>query len=367
MIQAAVSRQREFLADASAVQYTRSPEGIGGALRKIGGLTPMKQITSDVSQCNHIYFSQAMRAVFASHPPIEERIARVEGIDVSALDAPDRVYSDEQPEVVSSFSSSSVERSVAGGDGAGVIRSGCAKSVIKKIDPFVREAISDPWSARVVIYALVARNNDESLKLLKQILSSSEFDVFTKLAPLVVSQGPIVRLPLIDLAAPILRQLSKPQKDLFIKTIADISRADKNIDFVEWMTITVLKKHLCSGDISKIKTREGGISLYAKSLSILLGVLAYSGTRNDKNRAAGYKSAMEFLGLELEMPGVNRCTIKNIQAAVMELRYMKFVDRQLFLRACVMCASSDGKITITEGEAIRVIGDSLDCPIPLFQ
>ena len=367
MIQAAVSRQREFLADASAVQYTRNPEGIGGALRKIGGLTPMKRITSDVSQCNHIYFSQAMRAVFASHPPIEERIARVEGIDVSTLDAPDRVYSEEQSEVISSFSSSSVERSVAGGAGAGVIHMECAKSVIKKINPFVREAISDPWSARIVIYALLARNNDESLQLLKQILSSSEFGVFTKLAPIVASQGPIVRLPLIDLAAPVLRRLSKPQKDLFIKAIIDVSQADKNIDFVEWMTITVLKKHLYGGDISKTKTRGAGISLYVKSLSVLLGMLAYSGTRDDKNSATGYTLAMEFLGLEFEMPSINSCTLKNIQTAIGELRSMKFVDRQLYLRACVICASSDGKITIAEGEAIRVIGDSLDCPIPLFQ
>ena len=88
LIQAAVSRQREFLADASAVQFTRNPRGIGGALRKIGGMTPLKNITSDVGQCNHMFFSQAMNAVFASHPPIAERIARVEGVDAESLDAP---------------------------------------------------------------------------------------------------------------------------------------------------------------------------------------------------------------------------------------------------------------------------------------
>ena len=85
LIQSAVSRQREFLADASAVQYTRNPDGIAGALRVIGGLKKKSDMPSTASEYNHMFFTQAMHSIFASHPPVGERIARIEGIDAASL------------------------------------------------------------------------------------------------------------------------------------------------------------------------------------------------------------------------------------------------------------------------------------------
>src|SRR5690606_28579471 len=77
---AAVSRQREFLADASAVQYTRNPGGIGGALKKIGGYAGGTVVTSaDTAEISHMMFGASSHfALFATHPPIEERIRRIE-------------------------------------------------------------------------------------------------------------------------------------------------------------------------------------------------------------------------------------------------------------------------------------------------
>ncbi|HAS8133966.1 TPA: Zn-dependent protease, partial [Vibrio vulnificus] len=83
MIKAAISRQREFLADASAVQFTRNDQGIAGALKKIGsysyGSTLDARATSEFS---HMMFGQAqlsgLSRFFATHPPLEERIRRIE-------------------------------------------------------------------------------------------------------------------------------------------------------------------------------------------------------------------------------------------------------------------------------------------------
>ncbi|MGQ9592640.1 MAG: M48 family metallopeptidase, partial [Planctomycetota bacterium] len=84
MIQAAVSRQREFLADASAVQFTRNPHGIGGALLKIAQHLYGSALESPrAAEVSHLLFGEGSRpsflaSVFATHPPLEERVRRID-------------------------------------------------------------------------------------------------------------------------------------------------------------------------------------------------------------------------------------------------------------------------------------------------
>ena len=79
LIRAAVSRQREFLADASAVQFTRNPEGISGALKRIGGFSAGSKIqSSQAGDYSHFFFSSALSSMFATHPPLPLRIRRIE-------------------------------------------------------------------------------------------------------------------------------------------------------------------------------------------------------------------------------------------------------------------------------------------------
>ena len=78
MVQAAVSRQREYLADASAVQYTRDPASIGEALMKIAAHSDGGRVRSaHATEASHLFFSTAMGSAFATHPPLPDRIRRV--------------------------------------------------------------------------------------------------------------------------------------------------------------------------------------------------------------------------------------------------------------------------------------------------
>src|SRR5437016_14073997 len=82
LIKAAVSRQREFLADASSVQFTRNPEGIAGALDQIRSSTSGALIDSrHAEDMSHMFFGQGIRlwagGLLDTHPPLEERIKRV--------------------------------------------------------------------------------------------------------------------------------------------------------------------------------------------------------------------------------------------------------------------------------------------------
>lgn len=81
LLQARLSQQREYLADASAVQFTRNPEGLGNALRKLGARAVRGRMAYGPSDCDHLMFSPLRSSRFsgpmATHPPLNERIQRI--------------------------------------------------------------------------------------------------------------------------------------------------------------------------------------------------------------------------------------------------------------------------------------------------
>ena len=378
LIQAAVSRQREFLADASAVQYTRNPGGIGGALRKIGGMTPLKHVSSEVGQCNHMFFSQAMKAVFASHPPIKERIARVEGIDAESLvelGQSGKVEVEQMAGVsgvsvvpgVAGFAASVVRKTIEHGAGAGVEHLQRAREAMEMMNPAIREALQNGWSARLVMFALVAANSPQAQQEVAKALSVEELAEYKSIASCIADADPLTRLPMIDLGAPALRTLSKEQLSVFHQTLVSLVKSDGVVDRFEWVLISVLQKHTSNmfGN-SKIKTKRHPLSSYGAEMSIVLSVLAYCGSNHPEEAKRAFLVAVENLGVNIQMVGTASCTMKRLNIALKKLRLMKFIDRGVFIESCELCVTHDDCVTVVEAETLRAIGDILDCPIPLF-
>jgi len=371
LIQAAVSRQREFLADASAVQYTRNPLGIGGALRKIGGMTPLKHVSSEVGQCNHMFFSQAMNAVFASHPPIKERIARVEGIDSGDLVGVDEAQHTGTGPVagvgVAGFTAAAVRNSVAHNDDVGIQHILLAKESLRSIDASIQVALQSGWSARLVMFALVATDSSQAQQALAKLLSVEELAEFRGIYSLVEKTDPAARLPMVDLAAPALRALSKEQLRTFHQTLVSLVKSDGVVDRFEWVLLSVLQKHTSTtfGDL-KIKTKRHPLSSYDSELGVVLSTLAYCGTNNLEEAQRAFIVAVEKLGVSHQIVDASSCTMNHVHGALKKLRQMKFTDKGLLIEACELCVTHDGYVTVVEAETLRAIGDILDCPIPMF-
>ena len=368
LIQAAISRQREFLADASAVQYTRNPSGIGGALRKIGGIKHLKNVSSEVGQCNHMFFSQAMNALFASHPPITERIARVEGVDVASIDKPRVLKGDSKKTTgVSGFSPSYVRDSVHNFSGVNTNHLHQAKLAIGSIDPFLQKSLSSGWSARLVMFSLVANGNEVSQQRVAQILSVPELVEYRKIESVANKSGPTTRLPMIDFAAPALRTLSVEQIKLFNKNLISIVGCDGVVDHFEWVLVSVLQKHM-SGVFGgrKIKSSGKPLSSYSSSVSVVLGALAYCATSNQKDSALVFRAGADSIDMQIKMPKAQNCTIEMVSDALKELQLLRFSHKEKFLEACVHSVTHDGVVTVVESETLRAIGDMLDCPIPMY-
>ena len=370
LIQAAVSRQREYLADASAVQYTRNPSGIGGALRKIGGITPLKSAPSDASQCNHMFFSQAMSAMFASHPPIDERVARVEGIDVASIGAPTfrgapRSSSSMANEVAIGFSDTAVREGIANTTEIQPLHVELSRGVISGIDSQIVEAVREPWSARLVLFALlVDEGQPKQQEILAKQLSVAELVEFNKLYTLITETKKSDRLPLIDLAAPALQQLSDAQKSLFNKVLTKLVKGDGVVDRFEWVFVSVIQKHIAPPNLQKSNRK---LSQCKESVLLVLGMLAYYGATEQEAAEDAFTSGASGCSFEnTTIPPLGACGIDGINKALKTLQSLRFKDREKLLLACEQVVVQDGRVTTTEAEVIRAIGDVLDCPIPLF-
>ncbi|MEE2907478.1 MAG: M48 family metallopeptidase [Planctomycetota bacterium] len=399
LVQAAVSRQREYLADASAVQYTRNPDGIGGALRKIqltGRLKPeaLHEKTSDIS---HMLFAKAMNSMFATHPPLPERISRVEGLSLEQVQQ--QLREDRQrtpktappPPVAASADRSEAARRRATGDVLGAVILGSvlddavgrigtvdqaslaqSRRILDSIPEPLNEAAHSTVTARLVVFGLLL-DVDESdrviqWKRLEDILSSSEQSQMKSLAALVESLDPWARLPLLDLCIPALSQLSESQYKVFRESIDAMIRADGTIDRWEWVVDTVLDRHLEERYHKPGAERKARAQLTKckSSVNTVLGTLACTGADNQETARGAFKRGLEVLGWQADLPDPSSLKLRALRSALRDIRRVRFTDRKQFLQACEACILHDGKTTIEEAETLRAIAESIDCPMPPF-
>ncbi|MBW3600753.1 MAG: M48 family metallopeptidase, partial [Planctomycetes bacterium] len=270
LIKSAVSRQREFLADASAVQFTRNPAGIAGALRKIGGMSHGARIENPhAEEASHMFFGNAVGAwlsLTSTHPPLEERIRRIDP-------AFDGTFTPSQP----APEPSQAQRRAAGKPSAAPLPfpvrlpSGSrlpldpaqvvalvgapapahlayAGRLVESLPERLRSAAHSPFSARAVIFALLL-DRDQSIRQaqLEQLAGHAEAPVVEetrRLAPLTDDLPREARVPLVDMAFPALRALSDSQYRAFQQNVDRLVRADRKIQLFEYVLQRMLMRHL---------------------------------------------------------------------------------------------------------------------------
>lgn len=256
LIKASVSRQREFLADASAVQFTRNPNGIAGALKKIGGFDVGSQIESPAApESSHLFFGQALssgfNSLFATHPPLAERIKILDPSWQGAMveGSADRVTA--QHAAAAGFARAGAAPETSAIDQVGQVSSAqldYAAQLLREIPAGVSEAAHDSFSARAVVYALLLDSDTEVRKSQIALLESKGEpgvpELTRKLLPEIERLGTGYRLPLIDLALPALRELSRSQYERFKGVVRALVEADQRIDLFEWTLQRILLSHL---------------------------------------------------------------------------------------------------------------------------
>ncbi|EGQ9821236.1 M48 family metallopeptidase [Vibrio parahaemolyticus] len=365
MIKAAISRQREYLADASAVQFTRNDQGIAGALKKIGSNVQGSTLNTKASdEMSHMMFGQSklsgFSSLFATHPPLDERIRRIEpnwdGSYAQHSHAQNTAFDNEQ---VSGFA-------VGGGSPASQSASPSeqlsetGQQLISQLPPELVDIAREPYSARFVAFALIFDGSDIQREMIKSYVPLASQS--TLLLWLDYDLPLHLRFPLLELALPALKSLSEAQKISLCKVLRELSETDNQYSLAEWCVINLLEKQLLAsfGFIKQHKT----LKQLEESVFWLLRELAWvSHSQADKAQRA-YHCALAHLGFpEVKLEPAN--SNWHLSRAALELLLqLKPKDRRIFVKACRLAIESDGEITVAEGELYRVIACFLEVPEP---
>ena len=404
LIKAAVSRQREFLADASAVQFTRNPEGIGGALYRIGqhGSNVVQRYAEELS---HMYFSAGMDSFFATHPPIKERVDRILGPGAAytlkrriAETAVEEAATSESPLVdalqsplsatINADGTVEFDNSVSAFGGPTTSdRSGLnavqttpaammasvgqlsavhveyARQFIESLPTEVRRALNTAAGARAALFALVLGEGEirkSQLALVGQRENAMMAAAVEQQADLLKPLGIRARMPVFDLAMRSLRNLQAAERDATIALLEQLINADGKVTLGEFVLLALCRSHLKpSGGPGTIKYRT--VQGAARHVTTILSLLLRAGQSTVDN----YAQVVATLGLNAtDTVPVIGISFRAVEAALGELKQLAPQGKASFIKACLEIVIADGQITITEGELMRAICSTLDVPLP---
>jgi len=395
LIKASVSRQREYLADASAVQFTRNPNGIAGALKRIGGLEYGSKVDNPgAPEVSHAFFAQGisgfMQALAATHPPLAKRILRIDPhwngkFDYS--DKIDRPRDEDEAAKTESATRARITNKVAavavGAAVADVMKAidqignpkqetiNYARSLISELPIAIKEAAREPYGARAVIYSLVLdRGQEVRAKQLKQLHDHADPDVYGLTCALMPEMSGLdfkYRLPLIDITIPALKQLSINQYKAFRLNLIALIDMDSKVDLLEWSLQKILFNHL-DGQFFKLPHTQARYSRPAqvkKEIELILSVMAYAGQQNQSDAEKAFDSAAQALELsELALRASSEIRLSGVDAALEKLARLKPLAKLRLLKACVASIMHDQRVSPVEVELLRAFSDVLDCPMP---
>ena len=380
LIKAAVSRQREFLADASAVQFTRQPAGLAGALKRIGGATAGSGIQSpNAPEASHMFFGRATRGLsglFSTHPPLAERIRRIDPSWDGALpEGPAAARSQSSAAGVAAFAGGAASAGLLTpdqvGQPAGEAHLQYATRLVKSLPAPLVSAVHEPYGARAVVYALLldheAAPRQRQLAHLEGAADPGVYEETLRLMPLVQQLDMRARLPLLDMSLPALRGLVLAQYELFKQNVAALVQADSEIDLFEWSLHRILLHDLETHFVKcrPPRVRHRTLASVRAHSELLLSMLAYAGHRDLESARHGFDQAKRSLGLpDARLHPVDDLQFTALDAALAAVEEAAPKVKRQVLRAAVACIAADRTVTATEAELLRAMSASIGCPMP---
>lgn len=388
LIKAAVSRQREYLADASAVQFTRNPSGIADALKRIGGFSAGSRLKAPhAAEASHMYFSQGVwegiSGLWATHPPLEKRIRAIEpGWKGEFLKGGQPTEASYGP-AAAGFAGSTgpvplshevpvsvVDHAVDYVGDPGKPHRDYAADLIASLPATITHNVHEPYSARAVVYCLLLDNKAEirarQFEILSQHAKPDVVKLVHKLQSTVDALDVRTRLPIVDLALPSLRAMSKSQYDEFRTCFVKLAKADDRIDLFEWTLSQVLMRHLQPQFESQRATRISYYSLnqLGPQCATLLSVVASAGNADDVAEISFQRGAAQLPELQLSRQARTKNAMDELRVVLSTLSTVVAKQRVRLVDACAAAICADDHVTWQEAELLRGISDLLDCPMP---
>lgn len=378
LIKSAISQQKEYLADASSVQFTRNPNGISDALKVIGGYTPGTLVHSArAEEMSHLFFGQVKHRLwlmFATHPPLEERIRRVDPQwDGAFITRPTKRPASESADDTET-GIAQAQRSLAAAlplalEATGVNDTPTSSEATEAQYPYalaaeVIEDAREPLGAMSLLLALLW--HEASPKNQRAAVREANIK---GLETLVVHRGselqnlePELRLPLIELCLPTLKTLSAPQYKTFKGLLINFVKADGKIELFEWCLYQLVRHYLDPHFVKRSsRPQHAELKSVSESLAIALGTLALLGHGDTET---SFQSGVHVLELPLTLPANNALGVQQFGKAIEQLANCYPLLKVTILKALASVAEQDGHISPRELTLIKAIGAVMDCPLP---
>jgi hypothetical protein len=369
VIQAAVSREREYLADASAVQFTRNPLGLGSALKKIAGFSGARREASEAElEAQHLFFASSggfLESLFSTHPPINERIRRIDP-------AFDGIIPDAKPVAVSADDASPVSRAAPVAAAAPPLPVAASRAVPTDIQiqdslgfrgvipADLREASEDPVSAMAVVLGLILRRDPAQraaqLAQAEPLAGGEVVKEARRLDTLLRTVRAGSRVALLDLSMPALRQLSPTQVAAF-RTALERAGYEAEDGLIVLLIQASMRRYL-----SREKNPPSRPGDLAAAYALVLTAVVRTSGESAEAQARAYRLGADVLGLpglDATLLPAEQVDLQKVDEALAVIAGQSVYDRRKFVRACGAAMLHDDRAEPAEVEIVRAVGDSL--------
>ena len=389
MIKSAVSRQREFLADASAVQFTRNPDGISGALKVIGYGAGSRVGSPSALEVSHFFFGPVMRfrrTMFATHPPLDERIQKIQpGWDghylkprMQHIELRDFSYNDS--DAISGFSGSHDQTPANVDNTEAPAESGYATVPYEsRGEEFLRSelAIINAMSAEALVFALLMSGSSEETareqqNMIQQKHGSATFREALRYLNEVRRTDKEVRLELVERAMPALRRMSLKQYRTMNQTLVGMIQLDNRIDLFEWCLYRLILQYLGRhfGTLPAFRQKRKSAHALADDIAVVMAYVAHAGTKDYQSAVLAFEagiSSEQLLMRDCNPEHAPHKSLKPLNKALSALIASAPEVRERVMRAISVCVHHDGKITMEERDMIRTLAAILETPLGMFE
>ena len=382
LIKASVARQREFLADASSVQFTRNPDGIAGALDQIRSSQAGTLIANRYAEeMSHMFFGPSVKlgGPFATHPPLEERIRRAhpkfqasdyrQRREVAAATVPEVESAEPAGRRAGDLGAAwgrTPEQSAAlvGTLDAGKID--LAQRLLAALSAPLQESLRSADSAGATMVALLLAEPEEARRRQLEAIPSRDFAARVQAAaPQTQGLGLQFHLPVIDLSLAALKTVHPALKAEVVAGLEAVVTADRRVSLHEFVVLTLVRSQLMPRP-KAAETRK--LAELRQEASVLLALMAHAGTRVDATgtREAALHAAIRAGAAMMGIPAdvSVKVTLEAANAALEALRSLAPMQKGLLVKGLFAAVTHDGTIRVTEAGLMRLVGAVLDCPLP---
>jgi Zn-dependent protease with chaperone function len=386
-IKSAVSRQREYLADASAVQFTRDPDGIAGALKKISVYSDASYLNVETEEISHMLFGNGEKtSMFSTHPPMNERILRIDknyrpeqlqdlakSIERKAqVQAKQQARQKKSPNkgVAGMFDADKLVDQIGHPDFSRILMAAALASSIP--EEISAAAHSNQWATEVLFYCLMDQNDEIREQQLLAIAQTMGSDSEQRVRGL-LSASPVLareqRLPLLEISIPELKRRPPDHVSRVLATVTALSEADGQTDIFEYLMAKIIGQHLWeSVNPQRVKlSGKKSLKQVADKAQQVIAVLALHGNDDKLAAESAYKAGNGLLNPKQQhaIPDVGDWA-ETLDLALPALDQLKPGDKEQLVNALIATVMADDKIAVEELELLRVICAVIHVPLPMI-